>query len=328
MKSPDNITDIDKLTRLAFRKPTLDDIALLSDYFRRYPSRSCDYSVGGVMMWKDYFNYRIATFADSLFIKGFDADNNRILYYRPCGPLNADLALALINRDATACDCPAVMISDSETSDIESEDIPEGFTGKIAAWKDYLYPIANFIGFSGKKMEKKRNHLNYFLNNYGSATVEPIGENNIDELIEFTLKFKHQHPDNQLFNYESDSTIETLRLFGLYPFSGIALRYEGKIIGFSYGEKSGDTFFVHVEKGDTDYRGIYQAISSFMARRVSEEFPDVRFLNREDDTGNEYLRQSKLSYHPSSVVEKAFVEIPFYQQQLPVIPPFLLNLHE
>lgn len=328
MKSPDNITYIDKLTRLAFRKPTLGDIALLSDYFRRYPSRSCDYSVGGIMMWKDYFHYRIATYADSLFIKGFDADKGRVLYYRPCGTLNSDLALALINRDAEGCCHPAVLISDSETSDIESEYIPEGFSGKITDWKDYLYPIANFFGFSGKKMEKKRNHLNYFMNNYGSAIVEPIGEENIDELIEFTLKFKQQHPDNQLFNYESDSTIETLRLFGLYPFSGIALRHEGNIIGFSYGEKSGDTFFVHVEKGDTGFRGIYQAISSFMARRINAEFPDVLFLNREDDTGNEYLRQSKLSYHPSSVVEKAFVEIPFYQEQLPVIPPFLLNLHE
>jgi len=37
--------------------------------------------------------------------------------------------------------------------------------------------------------------------------------------------------------------------------------------------------------------------------------PDVRFVNREEDDGNEGLRRSKQSYHPVRLLQKYYAEI-------------------
>ena len=42
------------------------------------------------------------------------------------------------------------------------------------------------------------------------------------------------------------------------------------------------------------------------ARFLRLKYPDVQFLNREDDMGIEGLRKAKLSYHPDHMVEKHF----------------------
>ncbi|MGL5313806.1 MAG: phosphatidylglycerol lysyltransferase domain-containing protein, partial [Peptostreptococcaceae bacterium] len=48
-------------------------------------------------------------------------------------------------------------------------------------------------------------------------------------------------------------------------------------------------------------RGLYQYINQ---QFLVNEFPDVEFVNREEDLGIEGLRKAKLSYHPIKFVEK------------------------
>lgn len=295
---------------LRFRKISLSDIPLLENFFNRYPTRSCDFSVGGVLIWRDYFDYRLALYDNTLFIKGYDNNSGRTVYYSPVGDLDREKCLRLINEDAAIHTTPAVLLLNEETyGKPDAADDLYGFEF-MDDWKEYLYPAAAFLNFSGKKMEKKRNHLNYFTNNYTDVAIAPLREKDIPDLLAFTLKFKENHPDNNLFNYESDSTMEVLREFALYPFEGIVIRDAGKVIGYSFGERNGDTFIVHVEKGDTAYRGIYQALASAMTRRATELYPEIVLVNREDDMGNEYLRKSKESYHPSLYIRKRAVGIP------------------
>ena len=53
---------------------------------------------------------------------------------------------------------------------------------------------------------------------------------------------------------------------------------------------------------DTDIiQGLYTAINKIF---LTEEFPDVEFVNREDDLGIEGLRKAKLSYKPIKLVDK------------------------
>ena len=218
--------------------------------------------------------------------------------------MDKNKAIALIKRDASNNNGSSIIVSNFETlgSDTNSQINDDRFI--YQNWKEYIYDIEKFIHFSGKKMEKKRNHLNYFIRNYPHYTIEQIKLENIQELIEFTLKFEQGHIDSQLFKYESEQTCKVLSCYQIYPFEGILIRYNGYIIGYTLGEKIGDTFFVHIEKGDTGFQGIYQALSSHMAQFIQNEYPEVVLLNREEDMGYESLRKSKESYHPSLFINK------------------------
>ena len=88
-----------------------------------------------------------------------------------------------------------------------------------------------------------------------------------------------------------------------YNMLGGVLRVNGKIIGYSIGEIIGDTLFDHIEKADISYHGAYQMLTnSFLKEFAADE--SVKYVNREEDCGDEGLRKSKLSYHPVELIEK------------------------
>ena len=72
-------------------------------------------------------------------------------------------------------------------------------------------------------------------------------------------------------------------------------------------EVNGDTLYVHVEKARTDYTGAYQAIVSEFAQYAADA--DTRYINREDDSGDEGLRYSKMVYRPLCLLDKYWITI-------------------
>ena len=67
---------------------------------------------------------------------------------------------------------------------------------------------------------------------------------------------------------------------------------------------SGDTFDIHFEKALDIADGAYAAINQAFAAHLREKYPNLRWLNREDDMGLEGLRKAKLSYCPAHMIEK------------------------
>ncbi len=63
---------------------------------------------------------------------------------------------------------------------------------------------------------------------------------------------------------------------------------------------------IHFEKGDTRFKGIYQAINQMFLSHSGQAFLTV---NREQDLNDEGLRKSKLSYNPSEFLRKSRVTI-------------------
>lgn len=302
---PETTADNGEPHLLRFRPVRMDDITSLKRYFDRYPTRSCDFSVGGVLMWSDYLNYEISESHGSLFIMGEPTTTGELIFYRPCGPVNLETAIRLMSRYCASRGREGILLVDEE---YPASETPVG--NYAADWMEYVYEAERFATFAGRKMEKKRNHLNFFIHNYSPFETEEISAANIAEVIAFTIAFKKMREESDLAEYEIGQVLDVLRNYEFYPFFGIALRHAGGIIGYSFGEKVGDTFFVHVEKGDINYRGVYQAISSRMAQAVVARHPEVKFLNREEDMGDESLRLSKESYHPTLLVHKKVVHLP------------------
>ena len=100
---------------------------------------------------------------------------------------------------------------------------------------------------------------------------------------------------------------EVLDHFDEYAFLGGILRVDGAIVGISMGEIVRDTLYVHIEKADVRYSGVYQKLVNCFAREFVTD--EVRYINREEDVGDPGLRKSKLSYHPVALQEKYTVRV-------------------
>ena len=71
----------------------------------------------------------------------------------------------------------------------------------------------------------------------------------------------------------------------------------GKIAAISIGEVIGDTLIIHIEKALKKYDGIYPAMYQGFVKLISSKVSkNLEYVNREDDSGDEGLRISKMQY--------------------------------
>lgn len=294
---------------LEFSPVTDEVMPLLVRKFRDFKSRSCDYSVGGVLLWSRMFDYSYTIYENSLLLKGKDPETGNLLYYKPIGDLSLQNAISLYRQDAAGRE--SYLVDYIEDENIEEAEPVAGERKnpciRRREWDEYVYPIEKFVGFPGKKMEKKRNHLNYFNNHYPDKEIIEITSENASDIAEFSAELDALHPDESGFEYENSECIRMLGHIEETPMFGIAVKIEGKIMGYAFGEVVGDTLFQHAEKGNYNIRGIYQFLASEMAARGV--LLGATFVNREDDMGSEDLRKSKLSYHPSMMIRKMLFPI-------------------
>ena len=72
---------------------------------------------------------------------------------------------------------------------------------------------------------------------------------------------------------------------------------------------SADTFDIHFEKALEEVDGAYPAINQGFASYLREKYPDLKYLDREDDMGLAGLRKAKLSYNPHHLVTKFWARL-------------------
>ena len=83
---------------------------------------------------------------------------------------------------------------------------------------------------------------------------------------------------------------------------GGCIRIDGKLAAFALGSLlNGDTAVIHFEKADAAYDGLYAAINMLVLKNA---FPEVKWVNREEDMGIPGLRKAKESYNPVRQVHK------------------------
>ena len=95
-----------------------------------------------------------------------------------------------------------------------------------------------------------------------------------------------------------------------YGMEGLVLMDGDRILAFTMGSfLSPDTMDIHFEKAAEDADGAYPTINREFARYLREKYPQLQYLDREDDMGLEGLRKAKLSYAPHHMVEKYWARL-------------------
>ncbi len=89
-----------EVSPLRFEPLTIADIPAIRPYLNAAPSRTCDFTIGGLLMWADYFNYTYAIYDGTLFVKGVtENDVTRTAFSLPSGkPALADIEREQVMR--------------------------------------------------------------------------------------------------------------------------------------------------------------------------------------------------------------------------------------
>ncbi|TVR69918.1 MAG: DUF2156 domain-containing protein [Spirochaetaceae bacterium] len=163
---------------------------------------------------------------------------------------------------------------------------------------DYLYLKSDLAELSGRKYHKKRNHVNAFINNY-QFDERPLTTANRDDALMILDHWQSRREDRS----DYAAAREALVLFEQLNLSGYVVYVDGDAAAYTQGEPlmKGRSFVVHFEKAIDDYRGIYQFINKAFASILPRHYI---WINREQDLGDEGLRQSKMTYRPSGFVKK------------------------
>lgn len=277
------------------------------EYLSRENGRTCDFSYGGVFMWVNYFKYEYAILENTLFIKGvMDNDNSTTTYSLPIGKMALEKALHLLYEYCQQKGEDLILSSVPEYAIDEISDFNPRRIIELPDWGDYLYEANTLAFLTGKKMSKKRNHVNQFRRFYPNAIYERIKANNIDELKVFMTELSHTSPLNKTAQIERELSVNLIDFINCEdnPMIGALLKIDDKVIAYTIGDIKGDTLFIHIEKANRLISGSFEMINHAFASDMIDTFPQLKYINREDDAGEEGLRKAKLSYHPIKILKK------------------------
>ena len=292
-----------------FKRPQLEDKEVISHYFKHHTSRSCERTFVNVFLWARFYNVTFAIIEDTLVFKS--EDENTFAFAYPAGePENVKKALDTLYQYSQERGVPFRLYN--VTPD-HFEPIEAWYPGRFQIeynedLADYVYESEKLCTLAGKKLHGKRNHINKFKSLYeGRWSYETMSGDNVEECFQMALKWRNQNgcDDDPEKNSEMCVTLNPLRLFRELELTGGILRVDGQIVAFTIGEPvCSDTFVVHIEKAFPDVQGAYTMINQ---QFVEHECMDYRYVNREEDTGDEGLRKAKRSYRPVFMVEKGVV---------------------
>ncbi len=290
---------------IKFIETELRDIPEFKKYLPKDNAVSCDGTVGGIFMWFDEFKTQHAVVKDTLIQK--ISVGSEEMFAIPYGANVADAIFEIHNHCIkNGIVCKFYGATDNFINQLSQFfDISKEYERDIC---DYVYLAEDLISFSGKKYHGQKNHLNAFKKLYPDAYAKPIDDSDVENVQAFMKKYKAVTVKNSApFLKEIDAVIRVLDNFNLYAFEGIAVYDKGEVISFTAGEVIGDTMYAHIEKALPEYRGLYQYTVSEFAAFAKQK--GAVYINREDDTGDEGLRTSKLAYKPCRLIDKYTVTI-------------------
>lgn len=304
-------TPVRTVPRLVFRPITAADIPTINRLLQNGGTRACDYTIGGIYMWIDYFNYEFAIYRDTLFIKGVsELDGHSPAFSMPVGALSVTEAVDVLKEYCRR-----------EGAELRFSAIPEDKldafrlmqvknVDELTDWADYIYDASSLASLSGKKLSKKRNHVNRFMQDNPEYRFETLTPANVAETIATYHEWADSADDGSATAAEERAqTADVLENMRKYPFEGAVLRdSSGKIVAFTLGEVIGDTLYVHIEKMDHDVAGAGETINKLFAEMMTGRH-GVTYINREEDVGDPGLRKAKESYHPAMLLRKYDVTI-------------------
>lgn len=267
----------------------------ISPHLVQLPDGVSEYSFAGLYLFRYRYDYRVSIKDGLLVVSG--VDGGRRFFLTPCCKTSIESIRELFHdHDEWKLISPAFLALNREAIEgagLTVEPDRDNF--------DYVYLKSDLATLSGKKYHKKKNHVNAFELSYPNFSLRPLDlttKADADAVLESWVGHE-ENPDDTDYR----AAKESLELLDQFDMSGLVLYVDGMAVAWTLAETvaGGKMSAVHFEKARIEFRGAYQYINYAFAKSLPET---IEFLNREQDLGDEGMRQAKLTYRPSGFVEK------------------------
>lgn len=299
--------DLNVIQRIDFRTICIEDKELLGEYLPDEFDRGCDFTFANLYLWG---RQNIATIHDHIVL--FSQFDRRSIYPFPIGNGDKKPVIDAIIDDAKARGIPCRITGLSEkAADLLDRLYPDKFRFHCDVGSfDYIYDIEDLAELKGKKYHGKRNHINRFLEEYPDYYVEPLSESNIENVKEMVSLWyddrKKEYPNSDFFE-EEIAIKKAFRDYKALGMEGLILCSDNEVLAVTMGSQmTSDTFDIHFEKARSGVNGAYAMINREFARWIRKNYPQIKYLDREEDMGFEGLRKAKQSYYPHHMIEKCW----------------------
>lgn len=308
---------------LKFENYSIETLKKYIPVIEKSPLNVNDVSTGSFFMWHEGVNLAFCTTEDGSFVSRQDVSGEVAFSYPFGGDIKAATEEILAYCRENDIPLKFYGVSDELLQTLKSnpnfDKISYAFDRK---WSDYIYDFEEMRQFAGKKFGGQRNHIHKFDALYPTAEFLPLVKADLPKVREFLIAYHAEHSVANLEeNDEFRHTVELAERFDELGLIGGKFTLDGKVISFTIGEIQGDTLIIHIEKALKSVTGAYPATFNSFVKYVGEHYNGLKFVNREDDSGDPGLRTSKLQYNPIKLVNKNIVKInsPYAGVEIPEI---------
>jgi len=290
---------------LEFESIQLKQQSAYLEYLDACPSKASDYSFINLWGWADAYGLEWAWSSDLVWIR---QSRPETIYWGPVGNWEkVDWNHVLRNDFNSTVQFGRIP---KKLLDLwqQTDDTHLKSQASRRHW-DYLYAVKDLVELKGRKFHKKKNLLNQFVKNYEYSFL-PLGAENVHltmQMQEDWCTWRDCAAEEAL---DSENRVILKILDNWEQFDrvmGGALMVDNRMVAYTVAEElADDSLVIHFEKGDADYKGVYQAINQIFLKETGLSYQTV---NREQDLGSEGMRKAKMSYNPIDFVEKFNVVI-------------------
>nr|WP_317358873.1 phosphatidylglycerol lysyltransferase domain-containing protein [uncultured Tyzzerella sp.] len=293
---------------LNFKPISEEDIENISYYFKLRSNKTCDSVFLDVYLWKDFYNVKFAIWQNKALLITMVIDGEDYCALPMCKEEHIKEAFNVLLDyfNNTLNKNLKVYLADEEGINALNLDKNLFNIDEVDDAKDYLYLAENLKTLPGKKLRKKKNHINAFLReNENNFYYKTLCCQASDTILEFLNRWRDNKGENQEehLDGELEGINDILKNCNALNVTMAGIFVNDKLEAFTIGSYNEleKMAIIHIEKANPNIRGLYPYINQ---QFIINAFPDAYIVNREDDLGLEGLRKAKLSYEPIGYAKK------------------------
>ncbi len=296
---------------LQFKPIEAKDISQIAQFYALRPNKTCDSVYLDSFIWRNYYHVKYAVSDGKALQFLMEKDGEPFSAMPMCREEDLPHYFNELKEyfNQVLKKPLRIFLADEEAVQYLKPD-PELFEIKEQVdLKDYLYDAEAMRTLAGKKLHKKKNHLNSFLREYeGRYEYRALCCSDRDAVLQFLDEWWENKVEaaeflNQL-DYEVMGIHDILKNCSVLNVRMAGVFIDGNLKAFTIGTYNAleKMAVIHIEKADPGVKGLYQFINQqFLVHAYPEE---LVLVNREDDVGMEGLRKAKMSYYPIDFARK------------------------